>query len=434
LIATSRTPNARRLPTGQRPGGGVHAHLVFSYRVVAFGGRLRRAGVGAGLVALVGLTTWAVASVSVWMAPAYLALMVLIFVTPLGRRPSKSAPERHVEPLDVGDAEVGRSLRVDRTDGAEDNRPAAERDSGPAADEASFESLDSITDPAGSAGAKPKRGRGRMRKAAKPAAEPAPDSASVTWIRVGPGKFVRADASIQAIDPTRVADVAAADVPVTDTPDAVPAIALVDDPVPVAETAQEESVPATDGPDSLDPSTPAEAAPAAPPARQDLHDLSATTPDDVGMNLRTDDYVESSVAEEYGITPSAFGEVSRVPSVAQGPDCHASAMAEASEADLVSEADTDVETSSAGDDHGRPRSRRRILAGRTGRITRGVASAIPGADRASSRRIVRTLPKPRTSVWSPFAPNARLQQATRRAFGRIPHVHRALRPRSPPLR
>ena len=36
---------------------------------------------------LVGFTAWTVATVSVWWVPAYLALMVLIFVTPRGRCP-----------------------------------------------------------------------------------------------------------------------------------------------------------------------------------------------------------------------------------------------------------------------------------------------------------------------------------------------------------
>ena len=434
LIATSRTPNARPRPAARGLRGKVRAQLVSNSQAVALGRRLRTAGLGAGLVVLVGLTTWAVASVSVWMAPAYLALMVLIFVTPLGRRPSKSAPEPGLEPIRVGDTESGQSLRADRAAGADDNRPAAELDSSLASDDVATDPSSSVPDSTGSAGAKPKRGRGRVRKAAKTAVEPAPDSSPITWIRVGPGKFIRADAAIQAIDPTEVAAVAAEAVPATHTADAVPAISISDDQAQVEGIAAEGVGPATDDPHSPAAPTASEAAPAVSPAGQDPLEPSAMTPGDLGMTVRSDDPVVGSVTEEYGITPSAFGQASRVSSAAEGLGLDGSGAAGEAEADLMSVVDPDVETTGRGDEPGRLWSQRRIPTGRTGRISRGVAGAISGADRASSRRLVRTPPRPRTSVWYPFAPNARLQQATRRAFGRIPHVQRALRPRSPPRR
>ena len=71
LIATSRTPNARPRPAARGLRGKVsQLSLLSSSQAVALGRRLRTAGLGVGLVVLVGLTTWAVASVSVWMAPA----------------------------------------------------------------------------------------------------------------------------------------------------------------------------------------------------------------------------------------------------------------------------------------------------------------------------------------------------------------------------
>jgi hypothetical protein len=330
------------------------------------------------------------------MAPAYLALMVLIFVAPLGRRPSKSASEVGSEHRCVDGTDIGQSQCVDRTAGAEEeNHPAAELDAATAAEEAATEQSSSIPDSAGSAGAKPKRGRARARKAAKSAAETVLNPPPVTWIRVGPGKFVRADATTQAVDPAQLEEVAAEDVPATDTSDANPAISDVGDRVQVEEVAAE-AIPATGGQDPLD--------------------ISATIPDDVGMPIGSGDSVVGSVTEEYGITPSAFGPDPRISSAAERPDHDVSEVADAAEADRVSVP------------------RRRARTARTGRISRGIAGAIPGVDRASSRRLVRTRPKNRTSAWSPFAPNARLQQATRRAFGRIPHVYRALRPRSPPHR
>jgi hypothetical protein len=352
---------------------------------------------------LVGLTTWVVASVSFWMAPAYLALMVLIFVMPIGRRPSKSETEPGAEPNCVGDTEIGQSPRVDRAAGAEDNRPAAELDSGLAADEAATEPLGSIPDSAGTGGAKPKRGRARARKAAKTAAEPVSDSPPVTWIRVGPGKFVRADATIPAIDQTQVEEVAVA-----------------------------EAVPATDAPTATATASPTAAASAAPLAEQAPLALSETTPGDLGMIVRSDDSVVGSVTEEYGITPSAFGQASQVASAAEGLDHQVSGVAVKPEADFASLANPGGETSWSGLERARLGSQRRTSTGRTDRVSRGVASAISGVDRVSLRHHVRTLPRPRTSIWSSFAPNARRQQAARRAFGRILHVHRALRPRSPP--
>jgi hypothetical protein len=402
LIATSRTPNARPRPAAKGLRGKVRAHLVSSSQAVALGRRLRTAGLGAGLVVLVGLTTWAVASVSVWMAPAYLALMVLIFVTPLGRRPSKSAPEPGAEAICDGDTEIGQHLRADRAAGADNNRLAAGLDSALAADEAVTEPLSSVADSAGSAGAKPKRGRARARKVAKTAAEPALDFGPVTWIRVGPGKFVRADANIQAIEQTPVEEVA------------------------------EEAVPATDAPAA--PATPTPAAPAATLAEQDRLDPPATTAGEPGMLVRSDESVVGSVTEEYGITPSAFGPDPRLSSAAEVLDHDGSGAAGEPGADLAFMANPDVETSRGSDDHARLWSQRRTPTRRTDRISRGVACAILGVDQPSSRRLVRTPPRPRSWVWSPFAPNARRQQAARRAFGRITHVQRALRPRSPPSR
>jgi hypothetical protein len=389
---------------------------------------------GAGLVVLVGLTTWVVASVSLWMAPAYLALMVLIFVMPMGRQPSNSVREPGAESIGVGDAEIGQIPRVDRAAGADDNPPAAEIDSGWVADEAVAEPLGPIPESAGSGGAKLKRGRARARKAAKTAAEPASDSPPVTWIRVGPGKFVRADATIPAIDQTQVEDVAAEAVPATDAAAAAPAIPTVVNEVQVEEVPVAEAVPATDAPTATATASPTALASAAPLAEHGPLDRSETTPGDVGLIVRSDDSVVGSVTEEYGITPSAFGQASRVTSAAEGLDHEVSGVAAEPQADLASVANPGGETSRSGHEPGRPWSQRRTSTGRTDRVSRGVANAISGVDRASSRQNFRTPPRPRTSVWSSFAPNARRQQAARRAFGRILHVHRALRPRSPPNR
>ena len=81
-------------------------------------------GVRAGLVALVGLTAWAVASVSVWWVLAYLAALVSIFITPRGRRPWAMASEARAE---SGGAGLGQGMRVDCMDRVDQHHSAVER-------------------------------------------------------------------------------------------------------------------------------------------------------------------------------------------------------------------------------------------------------------------------------------------------------------------
>ena len=176
MVATSHTPNtrpSRSVARGLR--GRVRAHLLTDSRAGAFGRPSWVSGVRVGLVVLVGLTAWAVASISVWMVPAYLALMVLIFVMPQGRRPSKPASEPGTEPIRFGVFAIDKSLRVDRAAGSDHIRSVDEPlDSGLEADEAAIELSGSVPDSAGSEAVKPRRGRGRARKSAKAVAESAP--------------------------------------------------------------------------------------------------------------------------------------------------------------------------------------------------------------------------------------------------------------------
>jgi hypothetical protein len=265
----------------------------------------------------------------------------------------------------------------------DENPPAVDLDSAVAADETPTEPSSSAPDSAGSAGVKPKRGRGRARRAAKTAVEPVLESAPATWIRVGPGKFVRADATIQAVDPTQVEEVAV------------------------------EAVPETDPPHTPDP--PVDAAPAVTLAEPGPLEPPATTPDDVGMLVRSDDSVVASVTEEYGITPSAFGPDSRDSSVTDGLDHHVSEeVADEPEAVPVPIATPpDVDSSRDGDDQGQLRSPRRTPSVRTGRVSRGIASTFLGADRLSTRHVVRGLVSIRTERAPPAsnAPRLRTNQS-----------------------
>ena len=94
------------------------------------GYRPKATGVGLALVVLVGLTTLAVAWVSVWWVPAYLALMVLIFVTPQRR----SRPEQVSKPGEESAGgvltDLDQGLRVDRADEGDHHHLAVESISG----------------------------------------------------------------------------------------------------------------------------------------------------------------------------------------------------------------------------------------------------------------------------------------------------------------
>jgi len=354
--------------------------------------------VGAGLVVLVGFTACAVASVSVWLVPAYLALMVLIFVTPRGRHPWARASKARAESIAAGSADLGRRLRVDCTDAVHQHHPTAGPDSGSAVNE-STEPSGSSSESAGSETVKPRRGRVRARKAARTAVEPMPDSPSVTWIQVGPGKFVRAEGSISAVDQAQTEEVAVGDGPATDAP------------VHAPPTAPAESLAAQDPPNPL-----------------------ATIPSDVGMVVGSDDSASGSVTEEYGIAPTAFSPAPGARSSVEGVAHDVSGVVASPEPDSVSMAGLGGKMPRHDLDQGRFWLHWWTSRGQADWVSPGIANARPGLDRASSRRNVKPGPKAWTLVRPCFTPDARRQQAARRAFGRIAHVERALRPRSPPYR
>jgi hypothetical protein len=401
-MATSRTPKIRPTHAARWFRDGVRTHLASNTLAGAERQRPKATVVGLALVALVGLTTLAVAWVSVWWVPAYLALMVLIFITPQGR----NRPARESRPGEESAGSVltdlDDSLRVDRADERGHYHLTVEPISGSIVDESTTEAADVYPDSISAGATKPRRGRGRARKATKTAAEPVLESAAVTWIRVGPGKFVRADANSQAVDPAPTEEVTVEAHPATDV------------------SAQEWLAPS---------------ASAAALAELDLRNPPETTSGEEGKVTVSDNCVLGSVIEVYGIAPSAF--IGSVPS-----DLLSVESLEDDELDLVGapEAETSPLASLGGNaardvkDRGRLDSHGGRSGDRVCRVVRGLASAIPSEDRASLRRNVRKSPKPRTLIWSSDPPNARLRQAARRAFGRIPHVQRALRPRSPPCR
>jgi len=354
--------------------------------------------VGAGLVVLVGFTASAVASVSVWWVPAYLALMVLIFVTPRERRPWARVSKASVESIAAGTGDLSRGLQVDCTDGMNQHHPAAEPDSGSAVNELT-EPSGSSPESAGSVTIKPRRGQVRTRKAARTAVEPMPDSPPVTWIRVGPGKFVRVEGSIPAVDQAQTDKVAVGTSPATDVPVHAPA------PAPA------EALVVQDPPSPL-----------------------AAISGDMGVVVGSDDSVLGSVTEEYGIAPTAFGPAPGVTSLVEGLAHDVSGVDASPEPDPGFMAGLGGKMPRHDLNQGRFWSHRRTCKGRADWVSPGIANARLGWNQASWRRKVQPGPKTRTLVRARFAPDARQRQAARRAFGRIAHVKRTLRPRSPPYR
>lgn len=181
----------------------------------------RRAALGA----LVLATSLAVASyASPWLVPPYLALMAWLLWPSFDRRAcaADAAGPEALEPLgDVGPAEGCAESPTPSWDDATPSEPAE--------DPAAAASADSAT---ATTALKTKRGRSRGRKA-RPATAVEP-ATHVTWIRVGPGKFVRvegADATVPDAAPVAEAE--------NDRAEAVPALppSPTDAPSDEAETA-----------------------------------------------------------------------------------------------------------------------------------------------------------------------------------------------------
>jgi hypothetical protein len=398
LFLTSRTPNAQTRPKPRGLRVRVCARLTSGLRASVTRHRLRVTWAQVGLIALVGLTTWAVASVSLWWIPAYLALMVLIFVTPRGQHPRVASPTQCTESVGAGIAGLGKDLRVDRVDGLAQHHPVSELQADPPADVPS-EPTSFAADPVGDVAPKPRKSRARVRKLVKPAAALIPDSPPVTWIQVGPGKFVRLEGRGQVTDPTETTLATVGANPDADAPLHVAAAATAP-----AETLAEQ-----------DPSTPPE-----------------TSPGEVGLVLASDDCPGGSNTEEYGIAPSAFSVSSEVSHSVDSQDHVPGAVTEP-ESDpgpLVSQGER-LSWRVMGS--GRLWSQQGTSRRRSRRVIRGMAPAIPALGRASRRCNLCISPDTRSTVGFRFAPNVRRQQAACRAFGRMTHVHRALRPRSPPL-
>jgi hypothetical protein len=140
------------------------------------------------LAALMGLTSWVIASISTWMVPVYVSAMVLIFVFPQSRHHGESE-------------QSGKRDGVDPDERGEVTRPAGSDTNSPSATYLEVDALAAASAkgsrPHGSSTTKRRRPRSQGRRPAQPAPESVVASTPAAWIRVGPGKFVRADSRVE---------------------------------------------------------------------------------------------------------------------------------------------------------------------------------------------------------------------------------------------
>jgi len=346
-MVTSHKPNTRPAFGAQRLRGGSRGRLVSRFRPSGVNHRPWVTPIEAGLFVLVASTTLAIAFVSIWWVPAYLGLLVLIFVTPPSWHLSSSASEPGVKSDAAGIADLGPDLGMDSADGLGEVRSISHLDLDP-----------TNVDPTGSSvsntgvstrGAAKRRVRVRARKPTNPANEPVTVSLSVVWIQVGPGKFVRVEGGIQTAD--------------------------------------------------------------------------STQPN-----------VSESVTEEHGIAPSAFSLTTEVDSSVGDSDHDLPAQLDEPEAQTSSPAEAGSPCSPDSTGLGSPLCQPEVARKWVKRIQRGIVHALPLLNRASTRRIAPTSPNPRRPVGPSYALNVSRHDAAFRASGRVLHVQRIIRTRSPPRR
>jgi len=153
---------------------------------------------------------------SAWLVPPYLVLMALVLGVPpvrIGRPPAPDSMGRPARPAPgtgtVGDSSTavagpgnGNGLAADWDRNPHAGPPAEPDSDGPASSVADSSGADPAAD---LPQAKARRGRGRGRKS-KLVTYPVVENAQGMWVKVGPGKFVRADPVTLAPAPTAVPD------------------------------------------------------------------------------------------------------------------------------------------------------------------------------------------------------------------------------------
>jgi len=398
-MAIFRTPNSRPVDEAQRLRPRTSGRSVSRLLLSGAKRRPKVTPIEVGLFVLVASTAMAIASISLWWIPVYLIAVVVIFVTPAKRQASSTVSESGVE--SGADCIVAQdlNLRVDCAHGPDEIRSVSQLDSDLA-----------NVDPAGSmdsnadlivVGATKRRGRARARKVTSPVNGPVTDCRPVAWVQVGPGKFVRVEGGIQGADPAQVEEVTTRVNPESETPAEMPPFA------------QAETEPATE----VEPFT-----------------SPGIFPGEVGLNSVSDGCDPESVAEEYGIAPSAFSPatgddlsldvfVDDLAGEVDGPEAKTTAPGEPSSLCLPS-----------GQDNGSFLYQRRISRSWVRRVQRETAHVVPRADQVSRRRVALKSSSSRFSVGLRHGPSMSRHKVEVCACRRMLHVQRPIRTRSPPCR
>ena len=383
-----------------------------------------------------GLTSWVVASISTWLVPVYVTAMVLIFVFP--QAPHLGEPEPAGEPAGVS-ADRASEAASPASSGADS--PGATTLEGDGSPEASATGAK----PPGSPTPKRRRTRGQGRKPVKPGPEPAVTTSPAAWIRIGPGKFVRADsqdqgdasapvphAPLEAAEASTEAKSAPPDLVEETNPNAVSTAVDVPNradlnesgPSPEHETPSEE-------PAAIADPEPGSSVVAlmlkADVGRQESDSTAAPATIAIDEDSSVDSIVAEPVTEEYGIAPSAFGpsllEVSLEEDHEQGWT------------DLPDSTGTGTKTPvDAGNGNGNRCSWMRL------KLRSGVQTAsgcLPRLEKSRRLQNVNVRSGERRQGFAEpgrGAANCSARAMVRRNFGRSSRAHRGYQPRSPPAR
>jgi hypothetical protein len=352
--------------------------------------RLNLAWAGVAFVTLVVLTAWVVASVSIWLLPAYVTLLVVIFVVPQGPRRARRGDHRVVRSSQVEATLLDKGASAEES-AAVEQHPGAASEPEQEIGQWAVDSGASSPEQASSEAVKPRRGRGRARKAVRTGAEPALDTGTVTWIRVGPGKFVRTDARSHVGDP-------------------VPAEESKVGAEPSAGTDLETVVPSLGAP---------------------VVEIDS----DARESVQSAENVEAVASGLHGIAPSAVSAAAWASSSVDDSE-H---VASESRADPVANSEVtapdETETSRLGLVQGGGRGRDRRAPRRRMRcVPYWPRRTIVPIDRAALRANRGRNPRCRASRRLMPTADVRQRQAANTAFGRMVHFQRAMRPRSPPGR
>jgi len=398
-MMTLHTPNNQPTLRAPKLGLRVLGRLVPRFRPSGINRRPQVTWIRAGLFVLVVLTTLAIASVSPWWVPVYLALLAMIFVTPAKLQPSSSASQSGEDSETFGIVGLDTSPQGNHADELDELHSVSQFTSDQAKVDLS-ESTDSNPDMI-AAGVAKRRVRVRARKTTNPTALPMTDPLPVVWIQIGPGKFVRVEGGAQAANVAQIEEASARDLPTPVTPD---------------ET------------------TPPAPATIEPPAELRSFTSPRETHGEIEPISVSNDGVSGSGTEEYGIAPSAFSLTPSLGSSVEALDHDLPGQVLEPEFRSASPVEPGGSSLPSSTDSGPALIESGIARRWVRRIQRGITRVVPRVDRMSSRRTPSRSPSTRLSVGYSDVLNVSRRDAARRAFGRVLHVERTLRIRSPPRR